>query len=767
MARQRRKKIANTSVEQDTLTQSPAVQHTKDISPKEKKLFDNLLRVTQEFIKGKNFRPQSQESLRERLKIHEEHFDLFDKIISSLEKQGIVTVRDNTIYTVEEEEKEVIPSTLKTVRGQISVHHRGFGFVNMPAPGEDIFIPKPFMNGAIDGDIVEVEFDTEQKSEKGPDGKVVAIIERGRKNIAGTVMSVVDNTAFVYSSLLGETNLCRCPLSKKNSKIQRGDRVIIEVLSWGPKKQPESCRIHEIIGNIDDPLSDIPFAIAANGIRAEFPEKALVEARSYGTRVSTKEIQERRDLRDLECFTIDPDTAKDFDDAISLEKKGAHYRLGVHIADVSYYVRPGSTLDQEAQTRCNSTYFPGKCIPMIPHELSDNLCSLKPHVNRLTVSVFVDIDENGKTIGWDIARSVIKSQKRFTYKEAKKVLDGQKKSKHEPTMQLMVELCTLLQKERAERGSVQLSMPELVLKVDDKGIPTGTEVHEYDVTHQLVEEFMLKANEVVAIHLNKQGKDLTYRVHDEPAPENLRDFSSLVQAFGFDLPETPTAFDIQRFFVELQGSSHMQYLATSYIKSMRLACYSADNIGHYGLSLEHYCHFTSPIRRYVDTVVHRLLFGLSITKQELDEICLRSSERERISARAESSVLQMKKLRYLSKLMKDKPTTQYKALISKVKPYGIYFDIVDIMMDGFLHISELENDYFLFDDAKNILTGRHRGISYRAGDKIVVMPKTIDLITLETAWHMVGRDSEEESERSKKEKTSRKSSKKRSWKKKQ
>lgn len=716
--------------------------HTKPVkSPREQRLFDNLLKVTYEFIKGKNYKPHSKTHLIDRLKIHEEHVDLFEGVLNSLKAEGHIAVKDDKYHFAQDQE-----STQRTlVKGQLSVHPRGFGFVNMPSPQQDIFIPKPYINGAIDGDIVEVEFDPSAQSEKGPEGKVVAILERGRKEIAGTVMSVVDGSAYVYSSLLGEANLMKCPLPKK-ARFSRGDRVLVEIHSWGSKKQPESCKIVKNIGHVDDPLSDIPFAIYANDIRSEFPKAATEEAKAWGTRVRPQDMKDRLDLRDLECFTIDPDTAKDFDDAVSLEKIGNRYRLGVHIADVSHYVRPGTAIDDEAALRCNSTYFPGKCIPMIPHELSDNLCSLKANVNRLTVSVFIDLDESGQTIGWEIARSVIKSKKRFTYGDAKKILDGKKQSPHAPTLFLMVEVCKLLQEQRTKRGSVQLFMPELVLKINEEGIPTGTVVHEYDITHQMIEEFMLKANEIVAIHLARQGKDVSYRVHEEPSPESLRDFASLVNAFGYSLPDAPTPFDIQKFFQEAEGSPHIQYLSTSYIKSMRLACYSPDNVGHYGLSLEHYCHFTSPIRRYVDTIVHRLLFNYPITRDELSQISLRASERERISARAEGSVMQVKKLRYLAEKQKVNSRAQYKALISRVKPFGIYFDILDLMMEGFLHISELEDDYFIFDDNRNVLVGRYRGISYRAGDEIVVMCKSMDLITVEASWHMVGRSVENSSE---------------------
>jgi ribonuclease R len=272
-------------------------------------------------------------------------------------------------------------------------------------------------------------------------------------------------------------------------------------------------------------------------------------------------------------------------------------------------------------------------------------------------------------------------------------------------------------------------------------MPTGTEIVHYDITHQMVEEFMLLANETVAKHLAKQGKELTYRIHEEPAKESLREFAALVEAFGYKLSQDPTPQEIQQFFVSIEDSPFIQYLSTCYIRSMRLACYSADNIGHYGLSLEHYCHFTSPIRRYVDTVAHRLLFEKGYDKKIIEQICIDASERERISARAENSVKQLKKLRLIDHWLKEDQYRQFEAVVTRVKPFGIYFDILELMYEGFLHISELDNDYFVFDDKRLLLFGRHNGFTYRAGDTLHVLCKRIDFILQEATWELVNTSS--------------------------
>ncbi len=703
---------------------------SKKKSAKQERLFQNLLKVTYEYVKGKRYSPQNRESLIERLKIHPEHFEIFDRVLKDLKGQGKLEQSGDKIVAQEEKPKENV------VVGTIKMHPRGFGFVVVKnSEDPDIFIPKPYVNNAIDGDIVEVIVSSEF-SERGPEGKVASIVSRKRNSVVGTISDVSAKHAHAYCSLLGEKR--QVEVLNIDQKLKVGDRVLIEVTKWGDKEESCQGELTKIIGHISDPGTDIPAAILENELRCEFPQDAVEEALAFGTRVKKEDLEGREDLRDLELFTIDPDTAKDYDDAISVEKKDGLYELGVHIADVSHYVKEKSALDREASLRCNSTYFPGKCIPMLPSELSDNLCSLREGVLRLTVSVFMLIDETGSVKSYRIVKSVIKSKKRFTYKQAKKVLDGELESIHKKKLHEMVDLCYLLKKKRQERGSVQLFMPEFKVMVDEKGIPTGTELIEYDITHQLVEEFMLKANETVAIALTKQGKNATFRIHEEPAKESLREFATLASAFGYNLPQDPTPQDIQAFFAEIpEGSQAAQYLATCYIRSMRLACYSPDNIGHYGLSLEHYTHFTSPIRRYIDTIIHRLLFDGNIDREKLQDISDDASERERISARAEGSVIFLKKLRLLSSKYNEDRYRTYEAVVTRVKPFGIYFDVLDFMIEGFLHVSELEEDFFDYSEKEMMLLGRYQGLSYKAGDKLSVSVRHIDFILQECSWQLM------------------------------
>ena len=720
-------------------------EKTKPVkTSKQEKLFNNLLKSLQQFIQANSFTPFTHIEIIERLHIPEQHHELIMEILDTLIAKKVVTL-DQGKYRFIQSRDDIITGTLH-------LHPRGFGFVKPNPPTnyvEDIFIPKHQTMGSIDGDSVEVLVNNEVVSEKGPEGRVVAILSRSRSHIAGIVTEVSrKGIPIAYAPMLGMSQRINVEV-ERNDEVNVGDRIVMEVIEWGGKDSPTICKLAHHLGNINDASRDIPAAIEEYELRKDFPTQAVEEARTFGRTVPLSEIRKREDFRSLTCFTIDPDTAKDFDDAVSLSKdEKGHYHLGVHIADVSHYVKKGTALDTEAELRSNSTYFPGFCLPMIPRELSDNLCSLKPNVNRLTASVLMEFDPTGTLCNYRITRSVIKSCKRFTYKEAKAVLDGTKTSPHVKTLHLMVELCKNLKKKRYERGSIEFGLPELVLLVDENGVPTKTDYVLYDITHQLVEEFMLKANETVAWHLSQQGKDITYRVHDEPAEENLKDFSALAIAFGFHLSEKPTPKEIQKLFDEAMDTPYGQYLATSYIRRMRLAVYSADNIGHYGLSLTHYCHFTSPIRRYVDLIVHRILFQpsheLVLDKKTIEGIAQHCSEQERISAKAENSVVLLKKLRLLDMYHKEEPLRQYEAVVTRIKNFGVYFEIPQIMLESYLHVSELENDYYIFDEESVSLKGRRHGQVYKAGDKITVMIKSVDFISLESKWELIAGPEQED-----------------------
>lgn len=627
------------------------------------------------------------------------------------------------------EEKE------KIVSGIIRVHPRGFGFLKMEEnPALEVFVPKNGIQGAIDGDFVDVVITGVGIADKGPEGRVLQVIRRGRSHLAGSVTSVQEGKAMAYAPMLGHNQKIEI---KSEKPLQVGDRVIIQVTCWGSNQKTAEGIVSDHMGHISDPSCDVRAAAEEFELEESFPHKVIQEARALGKVVSSKEIAKREDLRALEIFTIDPDSAKDFDDALSLtiDKKG-HYQLGVHIADVSHYVQRDTLLDKEAKERCNSTYFPGTVIPMLPHELSSNLCSLKPNVNRLTISVFASFDAEGNLLQHRMSRTVINSKKRFTYKEAKAILDGKKKSKHAPTLFLMVDLCHRLKRKRYERGSIEFTLPDIEIKMDKQGMPEKVELVEYDITHQLVEEFMLKANEIVATHLSKEGKPLTYRVHGEPDSENMREFAQKALSFGFKISSKPTSEELQKLFDAARKTPYAQLLATAFIRSMRLATYSIDNVGHYGLGLEYYTHFTSPIRRYIDLMVHRVLCNEVNEEDDLEAIAQICSEKERLSARAEGTVRLLKKMRLLQSMVERDPNHFFPSVITAIKPFGIIFEVTSLLLEGFLSLSQLESDYFIYDQNSSSLRGRHTGITYATGTTIEVHVESIDLITQEVKWRL-------------------------------
>ncbi|HSX10939.1 MAG TPA: VacB/RNase II family 3'-5' exoribonuclease, partial [Chlamydiales bacterium] len=648
---------------------------------KESKVTSNLTKTLVQYIHGKRYAPSTLSELIRLLDIADVHKPLFQKILDDLVEKGELTLQ---------RQKYSLPTSAELVTGTISVHPKGFGFVKSGV-GPDVFIPKQFLMDAVDGDTVEVEVNP-VVSAKGPEGQVIAILKRSRTHLAGIIVQKTGRHYVAFSPLLGIDKPIKV---KSKTPLNEGDRIICKVIEWHTEHNVVEGEMSHYIGHISDPSVDVKAAVQEFELPDGFSREAIEEAQSYPQKVSAKN---RRDLTDWEIVTIDPDTAKDYDDAISLtcDERG-HYFLGVHIADVSYYVKPNSHLDKEAYLRCNSTYFPGQCVPMLPEQLSNELCSLKPKVARLTQSVFAEFSPTGDLIDYQVDRTCIKSQKRFTYKEAFAVLQKEKSSPHEPLLRRMVDLCHLLKKKRFERGSIDFSMPDDVILVDDKGVPQKIERVEYDITHQMIEEFMLKANELVAKHLASQGKTLIYRVHEQPTAESFQDFYTFARSLGFHLPAAPTHLDIQKLFQDAKDSPLLPQLSVSFIRSMRLACYSSDNLGHYGLALEHYCHFTSPIRRYTDLIIQRLLFDELPDTTDIDAVATACSEKERISFRAESSVTVLKKLRLAGTYFAADPTRIYPAIVTRIKPFALFFEVPLFDLEGNIHISKLGKDYFEYN----------------------------------------------------------------------
>lgn len=695
------------------------------------KLYKNYLKTLKEFFTGKNCKPLTEKELLKQLHIPEQNLDVVKLVITDLLLEEFLEVKKKKLTLKVNEPPPIL--------GILRVHIRGFGFFKPDSKSEmkeEVFIPKGCMEGAVDGDRVEVKLLPPTGVGKGPEGKVVTIIKRGRTHLGATITHFDKNgNAYAYAPLLGAA---KPVLVKLNASpiCEKGDRVLLKIEDWGDRSHPITASLEKRIGSISDASLDVIAATHEFDLPKEFSKEVMKEVKKWGSAVDPEHFKDRRDFTHLTTITIDPETARDFDDALSLDidSKG-NFLLAVHIADVSTYVKSGSALDKEAQARSNTTYFPGQCIPMLPSALSDGLCSLKPDVVRLTLTVLMAFDAKGSLQKKEIFRSYIKSNKRFSYEEAKQVLDGKLKSPYKKDIEGLVKLCLLLKKQRAGRGSIDFALPELVVKVEENGEPSGVYTVEYDITHQLVEECMLKANEVVAKELSDSGVKLLFRIHEEPEGTSMEEFAALARLLGFQMPhKKPSMEEIADLFDKAKTTTYAHRLSIAFIRSMKLAIYSPENVGHFGLALEHYCHFTSPIRRYSDLIIHRLLMKEKMDESDLREIALKCSEQERLSMRAETHVKRLKKLRLLTKWKEEDPAREYTAIITQIKPVGIIFEIQDIMLEGFLHISELENDYFDFNPATNQLKGRGTGIIHKVADTLSTIPDQIDLIQLEVKW---------------------------------
>lgn len=708
-----------------------AKKRKKTSAPKDHDILAKRLRL---FLSAPTYTPMSLSELMQEIASSGDEETALKNIITEMICDGSIETHKKKLQL----KKQV---NLPLMTGTLRMHPRGFGFVipdSNSTVQEDVFIPKHLTDSAVDADIVEVLLLPPSKPEKGPEGKILSVIKRSRSHLAGVIWMMPEAGPMIaFIPLLGTQKPVEV-LPSKEHPVRIGDRVILKIVEWGGQNKAHLCEISHVIGHIDLAHLDVPAALEEFSIKHVFSASAIEQAKSFGSEVSKDDKNKRVDLTAIETFTIDPETAKDFDDALSLTKKEGHYHLIVHIADVAHYVPEDSPLDREAFTRGNSTYFPGTCVPMLPEELSNHLCSLRPDTERLCVSVFMTFDAEGTLTEHSIKRSCINSKRRFTYEEAKQILDGELDSPHAPTLHLMKELCLLLKKKRYGRGSIDFALPEVVLEIEKNGEPKGFKIVEYDISHQLVEEFMLKSNEVVAKALADKGKELIYRVHEEPDNDSLEDFATMARALGFPLKDTSIE-ELQSLFEKAKATPFATQLAVAFIRSMKLASYSAENVGHFGLALEHYCHFTSPIRRYSDLIVQRLLFNEQKPDANLELISLECSEKERLSFKAEMSVKTLKKLRLLKRYFSEDPEHLYEATISKVKPFGLYFEIHPYMLEGFLHISELEDDYFIFEARQNALIGEKTRKRHGIGDKIQVRLLSVDFILQESKWELEGR----------------------------
>ncbi|MFZ2053872.1 MAG: ribonuclease R [Candidatus Aminicenantales bacterium] len=606
------------------------------------------------------------------------------------------------------------------VSGEFLSSGRGFGFVR-PEGGdrEDVFVPARYSLGAVDGDRVEIM--VKERGKKGkPEGQVVRLLKKGRQTLLGIFRERFGRPYLVPFDSPAE----EVPLSSTGSfKLSPG--VIIEV-------DRDSLAVREVLGMPDDPGVDSRVMIKRFGLEADFSPRAAAEVRATRRRISVQDKEGRVDYRDWVTVTIDGETAQDFDDAVSIRKSlSGHYQLGVHIADVSHYVRPGSALDGDARRRATSVYFPGLTLPMLPEELSNDLCSLRPRKTRLTVTALLEIDGKGRMVKADFHPSFIRTVERMTYTSVFKIFQGDKAERRRykalvPEFLLMRELASILRARREEQGSLNFDLlePELVYQ---EGRLQSVAAFEANEAHHLIEEFMVAANEAVAGYLSRAVRPSLYRVHPSPGRADLEELRDLLDHFGLVLPkpEKTTSRDLQRILKQVEGKPEEKIIQQHVLRALRLAVYSAENSGHYGLAKEDYTHFTSPIRRYPDLIVHRALKAELRGEKEklvgLPELALHCSERERKADEAEKELVGWRIFRFL----KGKLGEEFRGLIVDINKAGVIVELEDFFVHGLIPFADLGGDYF-YRRSKQLLVGRRSGRRFTIGQRVAVILAAVD-----------------------------------------
>lgn len=583
-----------------------------------------------------------------------------------------------------------------------------------------------------------------------PSAQVIRILERANKTIVGTLESskrffyvVPDDSRLVHNIYVLPD---RDPAPRTPAL---GDKVVVRLEEWlSPENNPEG-RIIEVLGPADAPGVDMLSIIRRNNLPTEFPEPVLAEAARVPETVDPRDAAGREDLRGDLIITIDPDDARDFDDAINVQRLPGGWRLGVHIADVSHYVRTGGALDREALSRGNSVYLADRVIPMLPERLSNGVCSLKPRVDRLTFSAFIDFSPTGKIKGVRFARTIIRSKARLTYKQAFAILTGKpvdpvpslvpdKTDVIAPEvvaqLQTAWELASMLRANRFQAGSLDLDFPEVKVWLDAQGHPVRLEKVENDASHQLVEEFMLAANEVVAREIKNRLLPSIYRVHADPDPDRLKEFRELALSYGLQAGDLTNRAEVQRLLAKIRGMPEEYALKLGFLKSLKRAAYEVDPHGHYGLAKTNYTHFTSPIRRYADLVVHRVLSQLAAehnpgsrvqpvrpASRDLPAVAEHISTTERVAADAEKESVKLKKLEYFQAQLRSRRPEEFDAVIIDIKSFGLIVELPAVILSGVIHVSSLQDDFYLFDPVRLRFVGRRKRRSYSIGGRLRVI----------------------------------------------
>ena len=684
--------------------------------------FEKRKKLIYEFICDEFYVPMKLKELAILLQVPKDQRNELKKVMDALENEGKIRVSSKGKY-VKGEAKHLV--------GTFTAHARGFGFVTIEGETEDIFISEDDINGAFHNDQVEIVIKATPAG-KRKEGKIVKVLSHGTTTLVGYFEKsknfgfvIPDNQKFVKDIFV--------PLERSKGAVT-GHKVVVELTKYGGENKKPEGKVVEIIGHVNDPGTDIMSIVKGYDLPTAFPEKVLNQAERVAKDVSTADMAGRMDIRDWQMVTIDGEDAKDLDDAISITRDGSNYILGVHIADVTNYVQERSALDWEAYKRGTSVYLVDRVIPMLPHVLSNGICSLNAGEDRLALSCIMTINEKGVVIDHKIAETVVHIDERMTYTSVKKILEERDEAEMEryrelvPMFELMAELSGILREKRRQRGSIDFDFPETKMILDQKGRPIDIKPYDRNVATKIIEDFMLLANETVAEDYFWQEIPFVYRTHEAPDEEKIKKLATFINNFGHSMHISNKEVrpkEIQKLLGKVEGTAEETLISRLALRSMKQARYTPENTGHFGLAASYYCHFTSPIRRYPDLQIHRIIKEnlrgrMNGDRRDhyesiLPEVTKKCSERERLAEEAERETIKLKKVEYMSEHIGE----IFEGVVSSITKWGIYVELPNTI-EGLIHVTNMRDDHYNYIEDSYEMVGEHTGKTYKLGETVFV-----------------------------------------------
>lgn len=695
---------------------------------------DKRKKVIMDLVSSEFYVPMKEKELAVMLQVAKKDRGELNRILNELLAEGKLSLtKKGKFIKAKHSDKELV--------GTFISHPKGFGFVEVDGRDEDLYIPENCVNGAFHKDTVRVSLLSGQNGRR-QEAQVVEIFARGMRQIVGIYDKSNKNYGFVIPDNTKISEDVFVSVERSKGAVS-GHKVVCEITDYGKNNRKPEGRITEILGHVNDPGVDIMSIVKGYELPIEFSEKIMHQVERVSSEVTEADMAGRRDLRDVQMVTIDGEDAKDLDDAVSLTRDGALYQLGVHIADVTNYVQENSALDWEARERGTSVYLVDRVIPMLPHKLSNGICSLNAGENRLALSCLMTIDQKGEVVSHEIVESVIKVDRRMSYTSVKKILEDRDETECReyeelvPMFELMRELAGILREKRKKRGSIDFDFPESKIILDRQGHPVEIKPYERNVATKIIEDFMLIANETVAEHFHWMELPFVYRTHDNPDPEKISKLSTFIRNFGYSIKSKKEDIhpkELQKLLAKIEDTPEEALISRLTLRSMKQAKYTIDCTGHFGLACQYYCHFTSPIRRYPDLQIHRIIkeqIRGRLNEKRIDhyneilpEVAKHSSEMERRADEAERETEKLKKVEFMEGHIGE----IYEGVISSITAWGVYVELPNTI-EGMIHVSMLPGDYFYYDDETYEMVGQATDIRYKLGQTLKVRVNATDKIS--------------------------------------